>query len=441
MGRAAIHSSGSSTSWRAVAGGVVFLFGVVACIALSPLYLAALARLQHSGERLGCSKFVRACTLLLIVIVLWTASSVATQSLVFEGAHYRKPFFVTYATTAMLAIYLPFYPRRFCRLVAACADACAGRTRAQRYDSLSRAGSRTVSAVDDPEAGDALGAPAAARRPARPTNPLVTLGTACRLGLLFFGFQVSFNVGLELSTVASATVIAASSGLWTLLLSALRLRERVGPVKFVAVLLSFSGVAAVVAHSSQPGGHGKGDSPALGNGAALLSAVLYGCYATQLKLELGGDDAPMPFLFGLVGLINVFILLPFLPWLHFVGLERFAWPSARTAAVMGANALFGSVLSNTLLARAMLLASPLVATVGLSLSIPLAVASDVARGRGHFTPGMLLGTLAVWFGFVGVSIAAPLEAWVRLRLLRWVRSGADGDMRLEMPAQARLQRI
>ena len=82
------------------------------------------------------------------------------------------------------------------------------------------------------------------------------------------------------------------------------------------------------------------------------------------------------------------------------------------------------MLSNMLLARAMLLASPLLATVGLtnmhthtrtrartrtharalaygqvglSLAIPLAMASDVLRSKiTHFSPALALGSFAVW---------------------------------------------
>ena len=55
------------------------------------------------------------------------------------------------------------------------------------------------------------------------------------------------------------------------------------------------------------------------------------------------------------------------------------------------------------------LASPLVATVGLSLSIPLAMASDVLRQRVRLTPTMVLGALAVWSGFLIVSGAKQLR--------------------------------
>ena len=69
------------------------------------------------------------------------------------------------------------------------------------------------------------------------------------------------------------------------------------------------------------------------------------------------------------------------------------------------NAPAGTVVANLLLARAALLTSPLVVVVGLSLSIPLAMASDVARQRERLTPALLAGALAVWLAFLGVSVA------------------------------------
>eukprot|EP00326_Haptolina_ericina_P001889 CAMPEP_0181220262 /NCGR_PEP_ID=MMETSP1096-20121128/28742_1 /TAXON_ID=156174 ORGANISM="Chrysochromulina ericina, Strain CCMP281" /NCGR_SAMPLE_ID=MMETSP1096 /ASSEMBLY_ACC=CAM_ASM_000453 /LENGTH=119 /DNA_ID=CAMNT_0023312751 /DNA_START=69 /DNA_END=428 /DNA_ORIENTATION=+ len=79
---------------------------------------------------------------------------------------------------------------------------------------------------------------------------------------------------------------------------------------------------------------------------------------------------------------------------------------------MTLNALFGTVLANMLLARAMLLASPLIATVGLSLSIPLAMLSDIVRQRAQFTSGVLTGTVAVWIGFIAVSAADHIEKYL-----------------------------
>ena len=337
--------------------------------------------------------------LVLLVVVLWTASSVAIQ-LIFEAAHYRKPFFITYFSSAMLMVYLPFYSQRLCRLF----NACLGR-RTSPYELVREGGATTIPGDESLRKA--------------PMSPLDELSIAVRLGALYFAYQICFIIGLELSTVSTVTIISASSGLWTLLFSWLRLGERVGPAKLLATLLSFSGVMFVMRYGSPRhfgrllslGGGMHGANPAWGNGVTMVSAMLYGGYAAQLKREVPDETRlPMPYLFGLFGLMSTVFFAPCIPLLHVLHIERFWVPSTTTVLGLLANALLGAVLSNMLLARAMLLASPLIASVGLSLSIPLALASDLLRGRGSCcSTGMQLGTAAVWIGFIGVSMADWLE--------------------------------
>jgi len=103
-------------------------------------------------------------------------------------------------------------------------------------------------------------------------------------------------------------------------------------------------------------------------------------------------------------------LWPCLVLAHLSGFELFRWPTQTVGLMITLNALVGTVLSNMLLARAMLLASPLLATVGLSLAIPLAMTSDVLRERiTHFSPALALGSLAVWSGFFALGGGDALE--------------------------------
>lgn len=154
-----------------------------------------------------------------------------------------------------------------------------------------------------------------------------------------------------------------------------------------------------------------GSSPLWGNAITLLSAVMYGGYAAQLKREVPDEASlPMPYLFGLIGLATSIITAVGLPIAHLLHLETFGLPSRATLVALLLNALFGSVLSNMLLAKAMLLATPLVATVGLSFSIPLAIASDVVRGRAHLSGALLLGMALVWTGFIAVTGADRIES-------------------------------
>ena len=369
------------------------------------------------------------CTTLCIAIQDQRAVLVPALAPVFEEAHFLKPFFLTWYNFALLTVYLPFYPRELCQLGVALRDSVCSRRGPLRakYNLVGAAAPpRTASRQDSRESADDEPSVAHAGLGSTGSDPLAALSTALRLGFIFFAYQLCFNIGLELTAVSTATVISASAGLWTLLFSALRLREKVGPIKLLSTILTFGGVLLVALasgsgdahlyghrghHHGEHGKGGGGGGALWGNGATLLSALLYGLYAAQLKHEVPDEKAlPMPYLFGLIGLVVPLLLLPVLPVLHTLHLERFALPSRSTLLALTLNGLLGSVLSNMLLARAMVLASPLVATVGLSLSIPLAIAADALRGRGHFADAApLLGTGAVWGGFLGVSAAEPLE--------------------------------
>ena len=281
------HSDDSADSpYRPFALLVIALLGALVVVSSGKLLFPSASKLygRLCGRR-HLAPHMLGALLVLFVVILWTASSIAVQHVVFETAHFRKPFFITYLSTVTLVVYLPFYPSRVARLVSAL------RGRPAAYE-LVREGGSTSRPGDD-----SLRAP--------PLGPIAELALASRVGLLFFASQLCFIIGLELSTVSSVTVIAASSSLWTLLFSALRLREHVSALKLAATLLSFVGVLIVVRYgggvshhaATAPhgtavhgggvmhggGGHGhgrtlasQGDGSLVGHGVTLLSAVLYG---------------------------------------------------------------------------------------------------------------------------------------------------------------------
>ena len=113
----------------------------------------------------------------------------------------------------------------------------------------------------------------------------------------------------------------------------------------------------------------------------------------------------MPSLFGMIGLASAVVSAPLFPLLHLWGVETFELPPSRAAWVsVGLNALLSTALPDMLLAQAVVMTSPLLATLGLSLMIPLSVLADYARGLANLTPQFFVGTVAVFVGFL-------LESW------------------------------
>ncbi|HOT93632.1 MAG TPA: DMT family transporter, partial [Methanoregulaceae archaeon] len=85
-------------------------------------------------------------------------------------------------------------------------------------------------------------APRGTRTVARADLPAMVL-----LGLSgVFGFNVLFFLGLESTGAVNGTLIGATNPVLTGLLAGILLRERIGPIRWLGVVLSFIGVLVVV---------------------------------------------------------------------------------------------------------------------------------------------------------------------------------------------------
>ena len=211
--------------------------------------------------------------------------------------------------------------------------------------------------------------------------------------------------------------------------AALPLGEHVGAdrstaFKVAGVLACWAGNVLAVVDAAGPtaaatggGGGGGGESGGLHatTGGALLclcSALLYACYTVLLRALAPTD---LLLFFGLLGAFNALALAPLVAVLHVTGAEDLSRLGlAGGGGILGCLLLKGladNVLSDTLWAKAVLLTSPAVATVGLSLTVPIAIASELVLPRGWLvdpsppTPLRLAGALLVVAGFVGISLA------------------------------------
>lgn len=132
---------------------------------------------------------------------------------------------------------------------------------------------------------------------------------------------------------------------------------------------------------------------------ALTSALSYATYITLLKVRVGDESrVDMQQFFGFVGLFNVVFLWPGFFVMHYTGLERFEIPVDRSViTILVVNASI-TLTSDFFWAYAMLLTTPLVVTVGLSMTIPLALLGQM----------VLLGSVAgawYWVGAACVFVA------------------------------------
>ncbi len=370
----------------------------------------------------GMARHTLGLLLLLAVVFLWTASNFLGSS-IFADNTYAKPFFLTYLnTTCFMLAAVPGLIR----------SAHQKRSEGKLYSSIRKVVSKpwhslkelwTDAADDDGEAffkpNEDL--PAIQRRPS--TRRLLTtesvrsrrmrthLGfkSTARLSFTFCILWFSANyfamACLQYTTVASTTILTSTSSIWTLLIGAFTGMEKFTWRKLLGVLASLAGIATISSkdltatgpglHGNIPGQHDRrvpstfpNKRPAdlaLGDALALLSAVIYGAYTITLKrttIKAAPLQLNMPLFFGLVGFFNAIFLFPLFPILSWTGLEHFHLPpSRRIWTILACNAV-SSLLSDICWAYAMVLTSPLIVTVGLSLTIPLSLVGEmVIQGR------------------------------------------------------------
>ena len=141
---------------------------------------------------------------------------------------------------------------------------------------------------------------------------------------------------LEYTTVASSTILTSTSSIFTLLFGTIFRVEKFTVKKLLGVLASLAGIVLIsTVDLSGKSDENRGSFPhksareiALGDGMALVSAVLYGIYAVMMKKRIGDERRiSMPLFFGLVGLWNVLMLWPGFFVLHYTGVEPFELPS------------------------------------------------------------------------------------------------------------------
>lgn len=254
---------------------------------------------------------------------------------------------------------------------------------------------------------------------------LPTATLAFKFCLLWFGANYFAMACLQYTTVASTTILTSTSSVWTLLIGAVTHTEKFTWRKLAGVLASLFGIALIskidMGNASDATADDNDSSDAasrtltllvravtefpdktarelaVGDALALLSAVLYGLYTVMLKqttVSATPLELNMPLFFGLVGAWNIVLLVPLFPILHWTGIESFQLPpTSRVWWILVLNSV-SALASDIAWAYAMVLTSPLVVTVGLSLTIPLSLVGEM----------LIQGRYEGWLYWLGAAV-------------------------------------
>lgn len=111
-------------------------------------------------------------------------------------------------------------------------------------------------------------------------------------------------------------------------------------------------------------------------------------------------------------------LWPFKIILALIRLEDFTLPSTMATIYLVVNGLIGTVLSDLIWSISMLYTSPLIASIGISLSIPVSLVVDLIFNGVTLTLIYLIGSILVVLGFLLANLGTrkrEISLWAKLK--------------------------
>lgn len=343
------------------------------------------------------SSYTLGVVFILLVAIIWSAASILVQYLYTEQS-FDSPFLLTYIGTSLFVLLIP--TQWLCKRLRR-------RGNDDRYITISQHSPCNQQPLERQEEIQPL---PPSQLLQQPENKYWTTRdhyiAAAKIAPVWFLSNYSYNASLKYTSITSSTILASTGSLFTYLFALILKDEKFSVLKLMGVFLGMTGFIITGLHDAPntAADHGLEDDERLwGDALSLISAVGYGAYAVMVRVLVPHDESlmSMQLFLGFVGMWNMVFLSP-------IAIYQLSTTVSLSFLVFGClilKGLFDNVLSDYLWARAVILTSATVATVGLGLTIPLAFLSDVFMGMPNVLDASSIGgALTVLLGFVSVNV-------------------------------------
>lgn len=311
------------------------------------------------------SRYIVGSVLICLVAVIWTLATVLKQ-VIFQDLEYNEPLVFAYVCNSCYTVQL--------------FTSFAGQCQAKKDLKVNAQTKRSDSTHALREAA--------------------ILGVA--IAPIFFIAQWTYSVGVSMTSVTASTMISSTSAVWALIGSVMFLGERITPLKLVGIIACTAGNAVTLLDTKAS----SSDQHTLaGDMFCLGSSMLYAAYTVILR-RCTSQNTSVAMIFGVLGCTILFVAGGVVVPLRFNELQRMP---TTVLALLLVNGFVDNVAAQYAWAWGVLWTSPTAATVGLSMTVPLGIISDLCRCK-PVDAHMYIAALLVVTGFLAVSCATQPSA-------------------------------
>ncbi|KND02146.1 uncharacterized protein SPPG_02639 [Spizellomyces punctatus DAOM BR117] len=319
--------------------------------------------------------------LLLSAIAAFVAQSEAV-SIVQGPQSFNKPWFLLYVAHGCYVIILPLQ-YLYCRIV--------------YHDTPQDYVGRITRVAEDLPANDGQG-----------TYRMLIRRTLC-LNAFFTAGAYSWYLSVSRIALGELTAIYNSSCFFTYLLSVLLLNERIRRARLCAVFICVAGIIAISWADPKEESSENPSSQSVGYMFAISSSFWVAGYEVFYKKFLVPFQPSMLLslhITSLIGLTTLLFGVPPIFLFHYTGWESFEIPDLRSCAVIAVVAALGLVFNATFM-LAIAFCGPLMAAIGIMLTIPVMSSLDFFVAGVDFGWNTVIGSLAIIAGYGLLLMPSP----------------------------------